>query len=355
MIDMKKIFWVLAMATISFGVIYADDYGDDIYYNPNKEKKVEIVESQEYETGDFINGRDVDEYNRFGGYYESDIDTIGNNVGNAEDFVYTKQIQKYYNPTIVVDNMEVFEDVMSNSYGNVEIVVNAGVPTIATWYTPYYSPYYAWGWPYSGWSYWNSWRWSWGPTWAWNSMWYDPWYYDPWYPCWEPTWHPGPAHPHGVGHFADYRPHGNSTNRVGGGWANSTRNNYGSHRVSGNVGSNRGNALTTGSNHRMSGNKGYRVNNDGFRQTGTSQSATHRQSGTTVKSNNYKNNSTKMTNNTSTRRNNSGYTNGFNSTRRGSNFNQGGSHRSGSGNFGGGRSSGGSRGGGSRGGGGHRR
>ena len=133
--NMKRYLFILVIGMIYSSFAFADEYDDDIYYNPKKEKE---AKAQNPNTeANLVNGRDVDEYNRFGGYYESDIDTIGVAVGSGEDFVYTKQIQKYYNPTIVVDNADVFEEVMNSSYGNVDIVINAGVPTISTWYTLY--------------------------------------------------------------------------------------------------------------------------------------------------------------------------------------------------------------------------
>ena len=92
---------------------------------------------------------DVDAYNRRGEqYYASPVDTIGTYVENGEDFVYTQQIQKYYNPTIVVDNADVLGDVLENAYGNVEIVIDNNGLLV-------FSPYYGWNYPYyAGW--WSS-------------------------------------------------------------------------------------------------------------------------------------------------------------------------------------------------------
>lgn len=352
---MKKYLFVLVIGMIYSSFAFADEYDDDIYYNPKKEKK---EKSQNPNTEiNLVNGRDVDEYNRFGGYYESDIDTIGVTVGNGEDFVYTKQIQKYYNPTIVVDNADVFDEVMNSSYGNVDIVINAGVPTISTWYTPYY--YSVWG---SSWNYWNSWVW--GPSWTWSYSWYNPWYnpcytpwydpwYDPWYPGWGPSWHPGPHpghHPSGGHHHADWNPNGHRSNRPNDGWANNTRPN--NHRPSGNVGSHRYNNNTSG--HRMTNGKGYRVDNNGFRENATIQ---HRNTNTTVKSNDSKNRGTSVNRNNNkvnnTNRNSNLQRSTTNSTRNNSTMKSGNnSHRGNSGSFGGSRSN--NRGGGSRGSGRHR-
>ena len=61
--------------------------------------------------------------NMQGGSLQMPADTIGLRAENGEDFpVYTQQIQKYYNPTIVLDNAELLADVLNNSYGNVDIV-----------------------------------------------------------------------------------------------------------------------------------------------------------------------------------------------------------------------------------------
>ena len=107
---------------------------------------------------------DVDTYNRRNQYYMSPVDTIGSRVENGEDFVYTQQIQKFYNPTIVVDNANVLADVLANSYGNVEIEINAGG-------LPVFTPYYGYSWPY-----YSNWGLSVSP-WGWNVGFYDPWYY----------------------------------------------------------------------------------------------------------------------------------------------------------------------------------
>lgn len=361
---MKKNRLLLIVFSIFSFTMNADDYyDDDIYYNPEKKEKTEIVNIAE--SSEMVNGWDVDTYNRFGGYYETSIDTIGNGVAHTDDFVYTQQIQKFYNPTIVVDNSDVLADVLNNSYGNVEIVINNGYPTFSGLYTPF-KVYCTFGYPYATWNYWYNW--------GWNSIWYDPWYawgpswswYDPflgpsWYPH-HPPHDPGyyPPHHH---HYADYRPQGNRTHRVDYGWSGSSRpNSVGNHRYNSNS------AGHYNGSHRSNGSKpGYRVDNNGFRQQGTTKNNSgalnqnsnsynnHRgNSVVSNKSNNknssYKsgitksnNNSTKINNN---RSNNSHRNNGS------INQNRSGNHRS-SGNFGG-SNRGGNQGGGSRGGGRHR-
>lgn len=228
-------FSILALITLGAIVpVYADDYFDDIYYNPKKSVK-ETATSQG--RGNYIQNfdqMDVDTYNRRGQYYMSPIDTIGSRIENGEDFVYTQQIQKFYNPRIVVDNTAALQDIIDNSYGNVEVVFNVNGPAFAGWGWNdwYYSPYVSvWGpsWPlwYCGfnWGWGPSWAWNWGPSWSWAWNWgpawswgYAPvWSYGPgWsYPGWGPAYHPGRP-------IAQYRPNGRRPNNPGGHWA-STR------------------------------------------------------------------------------------------------------------------------------------
>ena len=153
---------------------------------------------------------DVDEYNRVGDmYYATPVDTIGTAVENGQDFVYTQQIQKYYNPTIVLDNADLLEDVLNNSYGNVEVVINNnGVPV----FSPYYSSVY-YNYPfYASWNWGPSWTWTWGPSWTWHWAWGPSWTWGPswswgwrpgYYPGWGPGYYPGGWH---RPFHADYRP-----------------------------------------------------------------------------------------------------------------------------------------------------
>ena len=160
---MNKFIIGLALTAIAFPAVAQDEF-DDIYYNPksnssNKEKK---QKKQSNYIADF-SSMDVDEYNRRGEqYYESPIDTIGTVVENQEDFVYTQQIQKYYNPTIVVNNSDVLADVLENSYGNVDIEIVNGSPV----FTSIYTGGYGWAPSYYNWTYAPSWTWSyaWGPV-----------------------------------------------------------------------------------------------------------------------------------------------------------------------------------------------
>ncbi len=230
---MRKLLYCLTFMVLAAPLAANAQEYDDIYYNPKKDKTASTSNNKKkkkksYYIKDFENV-DVDEYNRRGQYYSSPIDTIGARAENDEDFVYTQQIQKYYNPTIVIDNSDILEDVLQNSYGNVEIVFDNGLPTFAPYYgysIPYYygwnDPWY-WNWGPSwrpSWAWGPSWSWGWGPSWAWGPSWN--WGWGPswaWGPSWGPSWGWG-GHHH---HHADYRPGGRLPNRPGSNWASNTR------------------------------------------------------------------------------------------------------------------------------------
>lgn len=227
---MKKISILLVMLAIGLPCLYADDYNnDDIYYNPKKEKKIAVNKQKSNYIADFSN-IDPDEYNRRGQYYLTPIDTIGSFVENGEDFIYTQQIQKFYNPTIVIDNSNLLADVLNNSYGNINVIYEGGYPYFLPIYSnvyPYYRNPWIWG---SGWNL----GWNLGWNISWNIGWYDPWYAwnypvygSPWYWNWGPSWGWGPGwRPVPVRpirpYYADYRP-GNHTVGARPGWTGSTR------------------------------------------------------------------------------------------------------------------------------------
>jgi len=233
---MKRIIFGLAMTAIALPGAFAQDEFDDIYYNPKakKESKRDSKKESNY-IADF-NSMDVDEYNRRGFYYETAVDTIGQTAENAEDFVYTQQIQKYYNPTIVVDNSNVLADILEDSYGNVEIVINNGYPTFTSIYTGSYGwapSYYnwcvrpSWTWSYA----WGpfSWSWNWRPYWSWDPYWN--WGYGPswaYYPTWGPSpawgyYPPRPPRPHHHGYYSYNRPGAGRPYAPNAGWSHNTR------------------------------------------------------------------------------------------------------------------------------------
>lgn len=205
----KHLYLLTALLIISCASVRAYDYEDDIYYNPAKSKKQtsEKVQSNYIQNFDM---QDVDAYNRRGQYYVSPVDTIGDYVANGEDFVYTQKIQKFYNPTIVVDNADLLSTVLANSYGNVEVIYNPDGPVFSSVYSPWnswnYSLYPGWGWTV-GWDspYWGpSWSFGFGP--AWSVSWGYPYNYawGPSWGWWGPSWSYGYYPPHHHHHY--YRP-----------------------------------------------------------------------------------------------------------------------------------------------------
>ncbi|MDE6083161.1 MAG: hypothetical protein K2G11_01610, partial [Muribaculaceae bacterium] len=174
---MKRIFTLTLVAALCVPTLLAYDEFDDIYYNPSKEKTSNTKKRKSTYISNMAD-MDVDAYNRRGQYYVSDIDTIGYRTGTDEDFVYTQAIQKYYNPTIIVDNADLLADVLNNSYGNVQIELNSyGQPYFVPAYYNDWVPYnYGWSWgsPYFS----IGWNWgpfsigySWGNPWYWGSSW----------------------------------------------------------------------------------------------------------------------------------------------------------------------------------------
>ncbi len=399
---MKHQLYLTGLLLMTSSVAFAQSYfEDDIYYNPDKNKTTTAVKKQKKQSNYIANmaEMDVDTYNRRNQYYVTAIDTIGRGVENGEDFVYTQQIQKYYNPTIVVDNADLLGDVLANAYGNVEIVINDnGLPI----FTPYYSygwPYYnRWGWNIGSWGWnisfydpWYAWNWGygwgWGPSWAWGPSW--GWGYGP---GWGPSWSWGPGWGYGPGWgglppMANWRPNGNRPVAPNPGWSGNHRpgvtggNSGLAHRVpSGNnglrpgsssggsysvnnhrPGVSGGNVATVPSsgmsNSRPGGHTGV-VNNNGHWEyvngghrvpagtvSGASNSSTNNNRRPGTVSSGSSHNSNRVTTNTNSNRNNYNYnSNSNNSVNSNRSFNTG---RSGSsnrgGSFGGSRSTGGTR------------
>lgn len=302
----KRNYLALIAVFACCGTAMAQDYFDDIYYNPKKDTSSSTVttKKQEKKSNYIANFEDldVDSYNRRGEqYYVSQIDTIGTAVENGEDFVYTQQIQKYYNPTIVVDNANALGDILSNARGNVEIVINDnGYPVFAPWY--------GYGWPYYS-SIWSPWSWGLniGP-WGWNVGWYDPWYAWNWGPSWGwgPGWGPGPNW--GPGHFVTWNPRANRTVGPRPGWSAPVPHggNIAMTRPAGNY---RGNTPSNPGSIRPGNMQSSRpsgvVNNGGRWQYNTTAQTGHRVAGTGVlPGNKNTNNSQSTIRTTPTNRNN---------------------------------------------------
>ncbi|MDE6558474.1 MAG: hypothetical protein K2K29_01125, partial [Muribaculaceae bacterium] len=230
---MKPYLLLGAMMILGSSVMYAE-IEDDIYYNP---KKAAHKSNQEVSTknnrSNYIpdyQDMDPDYYNMRGQYYSTPIDTIGARVENDPDFVYTTQIQKYYNPTIVVDNESLLGDVLNNSYGNVTIEYNIqGVPSFGTWWGSLWSPgwsinigspYYYGGYYnyYNPWYWGPSYSWNWGPSWSWG-----------WGSAWYPSWGWGGGYWGGYirpSYGASYRPGGNRPVGPRPGWSSGSHHNY---------------------------------------------------------------------------------------------------------------------------------
>ena len=358
-----RIYMPLVLALSAQTLLAQDMYDDDIYYNPKKDTSVvqKNQRSQSNYIADFSN-MDVDTYNMRGLFMPLPVDTIGAGVENGEDFIYTQEIQKYYNPTIVIDNAELLADVLNNSYGNVDIIINDNgsigfAPWSYAWPYSYYDPWRpGWGWNWNiGFGYYDPWyMWGYGPGWGWGPGWgYGP----GWYPGW--TW--GPAL--GGYRYADRTPGGSRRVGANAGWASSTRpggGNYAggavTHRVSNGHHSTSGvaGATTSTGNHRvyngtsytgtvpprgsLSTGAGYTINSSGHRVTGSGTGNVNR--GSTTNRRTYNSNTTVTTNNNRTYNN----TNTNTTTNRTYNsnpsrtYNQGGTYR---GNTGSGMGSGG--------------
>ena len=268
---------------------------DDIYYNPKQTTSNSSLKKKKSNyIADFQN-MDVDAYNLRGQYYSSPVDTIGADTEVGQDFVYTTQIQKYYNPTIVVDNADLLSDILEDAYGNVNVEFNInGIPSFGPYYawlpsrwnnlyfdmTPGWSISWGWGNPWwgsslswswgPGWGYGPSWAWSpawsWGPSWSWS-----------WGPTWGPGWGPSPGWGWGPSwrpprpYYADYRPGGNRPVGAHPGWQASTRpggNFNGNRPVGHSNGYSRPGTASTGRPGSAQTRPGNNVNTGGHRQSG---------------------------------------------------------------------------------------
>lgn len=304
---MKRIVLLASVLSFAIAPMLADNvYEDDIYYNPKKDKALKYKKLKKNNYIANMADMDVDEYNGRGHYTPMPSDTIGGKTENGEDFVYTQQIQKYYNPTVVIDNADQLGDILSRSYGNVNIVVDCDNIMFEPWYRGY--PSYAFYSPFTRWGFGNY-YWGAGPGLTWGISWCDPWFvnpiYNPW--AWNWAWNWGPAwYPARPGwDYPRYTPYGNRRSGIGGNWARG--NAGGNYRGSYNKGSMTaaGRPGTTG-NRRMfnsisspnavvnngtatrpGNNRGYYINQQGHRVTNPA--TTTRPSNTTNSSRNYYN------------------------------------------------------------------
>lgn len=195
---------MLLMSCVTTFSVAAQDY-DDIYYDSSQESaspaKVETVESDnakqavltvddgvvadyftadqtaDWNGGNIVDLRDVDEYNRRGGGnsgYAGQDETAGEVAAdssaiageNGDTFQYTERIRRFHDPDVIAD-LDDEETVDLYVYTRPDVNIIVGSPT-----TAYVSP---WGATLSF------------NTWGWYDVWYDPWYWDPWY--YRPYWY----------------------------------------------------------------------------------------------------------------------------------------------------------------------
>ena len=180
-------------------------FDDDIYYDsrktPKKEVKkqqpqrqnatvVEILPADSYipTAGQGVN-RDIDEYNRRGIFAAPDTVTIPADSLNLQDFNYTRRIERFQNPEIIVASGD--DELINYYYNETPASININITNYPDsywgWGPSYYDPWYGWAgswnnpWynPWYGPSW--SWSWGWGPSWGWNAGWGPSW-------AWGPAW-----------------------------------------------------------------------------------------------------------------------------------------------------------------------
>lgn len=205
----EKIILLVMSVLMGNCVLLAQNYyDDDIYYDASKVQKVDKKKksSLDYDGSDVynVNGTmtvDVDTYNRRN--LNSVVDTSGIDSLASKEFLYTRRIERFYDPDVVKNSGDsVLIAYYNNSLDDEDVDVNIYLGGSPYW-TPYGYRYNWYGYPY--WSssfYWDYWY---GPSWTWN---YSP--YWSWYGWWGPSWYPGPSyyppyHPHHPPHYG-YNP-----------------------------------------------------------------------------------------------------------------------------------------------------
>ncbi|MDE7025182.1 MAG: hypothetical protein K2O88_04790 [Paramuribaculum sp.] len=190
--------FIAAMALGCTASTYAQDYEDDIYYNPDKAKKTAPIKNKTtnnytqtgvgtYPAADtYTQGAEsqrsisVDDYNRRGIFAS---DTTHATKESAQGFVYTRRIEQFYNPDVVTSSTdpELAQYYYSEPATNINIIVNNPYPSY--WGYPYYGSAWAWANPYY--NYWGAWDPWYGPSWSWSWGWNYP-YRPGW--GWRPGW-----------------------------------------------------------------------------------------------------------------------------------------------------------------------
>lgn len=218
----RPLFLALMSVPMAF-VMMAQGLYDDIYYDPKKDTGKKTEQKARPSGGDtyvnvypaadtyiVTNGsstRSVDEYNRRGIFAIPDSTAAVTDSVPAEDFQYTRRIEQFDNPNIVIGSGDqALMDLYYSDPVDVNIIVNT--PAYAGWYSPWYSawydPWFSWNYPYYwGASYWGpSWSWGWGypgygwgwgyPSYGWGWGWTSPSWGWGWNGPSRPSWrHPG--------------------------------------------------------------------------------------------------------------------------------------------------------------------
>lgn len=283
---------LLALILIGgYSIASAQGYDDDdIYYNPSKAKaaKTEAKKAStqatvvtDYPAADTYTPSstsgvniDIDAYNRRGVFA---TDTAAATTGNTSNFECTQQIERFYNPRVVIESPDAE---LAQYYYAEPAEVNIVINTPGYWgygYSPYYynSPWY-WGtprswWYYNSWAY-NPWTWGYGPSWSWG--------WGPscaWGPAWGPSWGWGGYHPVHRPSWA-HRPGGNVRPAYRPGhtpsYGNSRPGNYRPGTTSGyrpgNAGNNSGYRPGRGTTNRSKSSSGYRPGNSNNSNNGYS-------------------------------------------------------------------------------------
>lgn len=297
-----KIFTFMAATVLGCAAtVSAQDYEDDIYYNPDKAKKTAPAApvrqtassnaQRVYATGSYPSADtytqgaqsqrtiSVDDYNRRGIFANDTAKTHGE---ETPDFAYTRRIEQFYNPDVVTSSTDpdLAQYYYSEPATSVNIIVNNPYPSY--WGYPYYGSAWAWANPYY--NYWGAWDPWYGPSWSWSWNW--GWSY-PWRPGWSWGWGPNWGYRPGWGWAGPSRPNRPSGNmrpgysRPGYNAGNSrpgySRPGYGTSRPGTTGGYSRPgyNAGTGHSRPGTSGNTGYSRpgttnNNNGYSRPGNS-------------------------------------------------------------------------------------
>lgn len=175
-------------------VAFAQNYDDDIYFNPSKAQKQAKTKNQKQKNNTIViytsddipaadsysvpagSSRSVDEYNRRGIFATTKTIKATDSI-TADAFTQTRKIEKFYNPSIVVSsNDEGLTEYYYAEPANINIIVNSP----GYWGNPYYYNRWAWGVSYYDPFWWDSW----GPSWSWSWGWNPAWSWNTWGPAW---------------------------------------------------------------------------------------------------------------------------------------------------------------------------